>query len=553
MIDTFAAHVLRKLINGQDKAASGYKDKLTDPESTWAAAILAEPPGPERTKVFTAAIAGLAEQSEIESAVWAADPQADLSKIPLPAATPASPEYDDGFDMPELPAAAQLDPGLAAGACPWLDTYINFSKYWSPRAFDGFHEAVGLWVLSTVAARRVMVHMGKPRFSNLYFALTARTSIHAKSTTAEIGIQIINKAGLSWLLAADSATPQKFMSDLTPKIAEGYDSLTPEQKDYIARRVGMAGQRGWFYDEFGQHIAAMLREGGVMADFRGLLRRFDDTPERYEIATISRGNEIIERPYLGLIASLTPDDLRPFARKGSTLWGDGFLARFALITPPEGGRLRGRFPTGQRNIPGNLLTPLVDWHNRLGVPAVDIVDIIGKDNKPTGFKRAEVTPHLTDILQLPPEVNEAFNTYHDSLGDLIDKSENHDLDGNYSRFAEKALRVSLLLASVNGQHEITLPCWARAQAITESWRAGLHRLYDQINDPGPSAQKQLEEKLMAIIAKHGLSNGLTAADAARFIRGLASADSSRALDSLVAAGELTSDTTNKKTKRYKIV
>lgn len=83
-IDTFAAHVLRKLISGQDKAVNGYKEKLTEPESSWAAAILAEPPGPGRMIAFTAAIAGLPNKEEISKTVRDIDPQADLSTIPQP-------------------------------------------------------------------------------------------------------------------------------------------------------------------------------------------------------------------------------------------------------------------------------------------------------------------------------------------------------------------------------------------------------------------------------------------------------------------------------------
>ena len=88
-IDTFSAHVLAKLINNKDRAADEaikkYKDKLPERESAWADAILATPHIlPERRRAFQAAIAGLAEQSEIESAVWIANHQADLATIPQP-------------------------------------------------------------------------------------------------------------------------------------------------------------------------------------------------------------------------------------------------------------------------------------------------------------------------------------------------------------------------------------------------------------------------------------------------------------------------------------
>ena len=37
----------------------------------------------------------------------------------------------------------------------WLEEYVDLSRIWSPRAYDDFHEACGLWLLSTIAARRL--------------------------------------------------------------------------------------------------------------------------------------------------------------------------------------------------------------------------------------------------------------------------------------------------------------------------------------------------------------------------------------------------------------
>ncbi len=65
------------------------------------------------------------------------------------------------------------------------------------------------------------------------------------------------------------------------------------------------------------------------------------------------------------------------------------------------------------------------------------------------------------------EAYEAYYRYHDGLEDLAAASDNEYLDGNYGRFAEKALRVALLLASVQGAEAIGLRHWARAQEIAE--------------------------------------------------------------------------------------
>ena len=136
----------------------------------------------------------------------------------------------DNGEMPPLPPGVALDPAPAQGACPWLDEYIAFSRRWSPRAFDDFHVSAGIWVLSTVAARRVMLHMGGQRFCCLYVALVARTSLSAKSTTASIGVAVLRQAGFAPLPAPDDATPQAFIRAMTLELPPNWEQFTSEQQ-----------------------------------------------------------------------------------------------------------------------------------------------------------------------------------------------------------------------------------------------------------------------------------------------------------------------------------
>jgi hypothetical protein len=406
--------------------------------------------------------------------------------------------------MPALPAAARLDPVLGQGAARWLDSYINYSRQWSPRAFDGFHEAAGLFVLSTVAARRITVHVGRPRYSNLYINMVARSSVWTKTTAADIAVDLLNKAGFAYLLAPDNSTPQSFIFKMSRAVPPNFTGLEGEERELATARLAFAGKRGWFYEEFGQHVRAMLTEGSYMSDFRGLLRRLDDGKDRYESSTIQRGDDIIHQPYLALFANLTPADLRPFAKRGSGLWGDGFLARFALITPPEGQSPRARFPEGERVVPGNLLTGLQSWHKRLGIPYAEVID--GGEANGQKAQQVRAGEYPLTSLAIDADALDGFYTYHDALTSLDmtqAAASNEDLDGNYTRFAEKALRIALLLASVEGCERITLAHYARAQAITERWRAGLHELYRQLNTAPLTEEQEWEDKFTAYIEKHG--------------------------------------------------
>ena len=474
------------------------------------------------------------------------DLHALLGAALVPAPQPPADPPPELSACPPLPAAAQLDPALAGGASPWLDAYITFSRRWSPRAYDGFHEAAGLWVLSTAAAGRVMLHFGGQRFTSLYILLCARTSLYTKSTTAEIGLQTLKAAGLDWLLTADSMTPQKFIRDLAAHVPEDYGELTPAQRERVHARLALPGQRGWFYEEFGQQLAAMMRPNGVMADFRGILRRLDDHRAGYAYGTISRGDEQVERPYLALLANLTPAELKPFARPGGALWQDGFYARFAFVTPSQDEpRRKGQFPAGERVIPAELVEPLVAWHSRLGMPPVQVV--AGAD----GLHRARRDEHAPALCRLGPGVTEAYYNYYDGLLDLVERSPSPDLDGNYARSAEKARRVALLLASLQGEEVVAMRHWARGQQIAERWRADLHALVAALAEGDLTRSEQQEERVyhtLQRLAREGAAP--TAREIGLRIRGMTTQDVERVLGPLVRSGEVLAEHAGR-TLRYR--
>ena len=243
--------------------------------------------------------------------------------------------------MPELPESARLPDSMGAGACRWLDEYERFSRLWSPRAWDDFHAAAGLWILSTIAARRVMLPFGGQRFTNLYFGLTATTTIHGKTTTSKIAGDAIRAAGLDHLLIHGDSTPQAFVQALATNGADLKPDATPDTIEKTERRLLFAGQRGWMFEEFGGKVSAMMRDGSVMSEYRALMLRFDDCDQTYEYRTISRGTETIQNPYLALLANVTPAYLQPFAGRGAPLWADGFFARFVFLTSPETNRASG--------------------------------------------------------------------------------------------------------------------------------------------------------------------------------------------------------------------
>jgi hypothetical protein len=449
-------------------------------------------------------------------------------------------------ELPPLPDYAQLPPDLGRDACPWLDRYVDFSRTWSPRSFDGFHEACGLWLLSTVAARRVVVHFGGPRYTNLYLLLAGRTSMHAKSSATDVARGLLKVCGLDYLLAADEATPQAFVRSLAGGgLPANYDALDEEARQAVKMRLGFCGQRGWYAEEFGSWLASMVRTDGVMADFRGLLRKLDDCPPDYSRSTIARGDEVVHRPYLALIANLTPADLRPVARKGTALWGDGFLARFAFITPPGDEVLTAQFPRGRRSYPPELSAPLVAWHRQLGLPQVQIESRVDKHGSPTGEKEVTVAAPEPQVCAMTDEVWEALYRYNKAALEVAHAVRVTDLDGNYARLHEKALRVAALLASLGNGGPIELRHWARGQEVVERWRLYAHRLHEQMTWLEVSPQAEKEDRVVAVLMRlqgtEKYPRGMTAAEIARFVWGLGAVEVKHHADELVAAHVLAKD------------
>jgi hypothetical protein len=126
------------------------------------------------------------------------------------------------------------------------------------------------------------------------------------------------------------------------------------------------------------------------------------------------------------------------------------------------------------------------------------------------------------------------------LLDLIARNTATDMDGNYVHFADKALRIALLLASLQGQEQIHLGQWWRAQRIAEDWRANLHALYDELQQFGAwsgwSQTASMEERILSVLQRYPAS---TAREVAQRIRGLTPAQARLILGELAEAGRVT--------------
>ena len=438
---------------------------------------------------------------------------------------------------PPLPQKAIFAPTARDGAAPWLEAYISHSATWSPRAASHFHAGIGLWMLSTVAARRIGLELGHMVYPSLFIAMIARSTLYAKTTTAKIGKQGLRHARLGALLASDRSTPQALRRSMAAVVPESFAAWDLHEQLAFADRVAFAGQRGWYYEEWGGMLHQMTRKESPMAEFHALLREIDDGEDHFESDTIVRGTERGTNPYLALLCSATPHDLSQFMRPGAPYWHDGFWPRFAFLCPlADELPSRRRQPIGIASLPSALTLHLQAWHARLGVPKAHIEEIC-KNDKGTGRYKAVVDALPCQTLTMSQPVLEAYYTYNEALGAMSAQGAiAEDLDACYGRFHNKALRIAMLLASVAGRDHIDLAHWAYAQDVTESWRRMLHQLVDVAdNNLSPTREEMLEAKIVRGLDRFGPMSGR---EINQHTRGYSSREINSAIEAMTKAERL---------------
>lgn len=405
---------------------------------------------------------------------------------------------------PPLPPGLALEPGATDGLCPLKDEYVAFSREKSPEGFEEFHPSCFWSMLSTVAARRVVINL-ESQYTPLSVMLAARSTLYAKTETAEVVRAALKAAGLDWLLGLTRTTPQKLLLDMSGPIAENYHEMDYESQKTLKIHLAMSAQRGWLYHEFGKLMRAMVQSNGPMSDFIGILLQISDGQDELPTGTIGRGNETIIKPYLSMLGTLTPASIRAFAGKHAELWSDGFLARVLWSCPPPNTYIDRPFQRGHTKVPTKLVTGIRNWHEQLGIPEIDIDPILSDEGKPTGRYRKQWLNELPEkTYYLSDDAYNGWVKYRSALKSMIVDLPHQDFDASYGRMGTMALRVAALAASVEGVSKIEHRHWILGQEQAELWRGSLHQLYAQVVSDGsivesaPTQEDQLVEYLTTL-------------------------------------------------------
>lgn len=385
---------------------------------------------------------------------------------------------------PALPYVTSRVEALGKDASPTLDAMIAYMRKWATRSYDGYFEGVALWTLSTIAARRVYLPWSTGVWTNLYVVLVSESTVSAKTKAASYGLKIIEDCGLSYLMAPDEITPQKLiskMSGINTTVPRNYSVMTAEQKETFKKKLAFSGQKGWLYDEFGDMLQEMIKGNGSSSMFYKILKKLYDNKREYGYDTRTWGEETVDMPYLSLLGTTPPSSLMPIASPTSAVWNDGAFARMAWIVAPLNKPQLTSAPEGEATVPDEIIRKLQYWHNRLGEPTCNIEEKESDDGKKTDYTITRTPLPQNDVYWHDSGVREAHEKYYAAL--VMIASE-YQLDGRYKstygRLPDTALRIAMLLASLENDNRMTIEHWGRAQSITERWRNDFHELVAQI-------------------------------------------------------------------------
>jgi hypothetical protein len=432
-------------------------------------------------------------------------------------------EEEHIIGIPELPPDIKAQENLANQASPILDAMIEYSKYWATRSYEGYHEAVALWVLSTIAARRVYLPWRKGVWTNLYIVLVSDSTVNAKTEAASYGKHIIEQCGLGFLLAPDDISPEKWVSKMSGNIysiPRNYSLMNEKEREWLRLKLTFSAQKGWVYDEFGDFLQEIIKSSSSSRKFYKLLKQLYDNKTTFIYETHARGEETASMPYLSLLGTTPPDSLKPIASDDSAVWTDGAFARMAWIVSPDKKPRLQSAPDGEAHVPETIRQALVAWHERLGIPTCEIIDLTERaeqqeeadkyQGKKQDRKIKDGPSYLIEKGDLPQNpiywtnsgVREAQERYYGALATLAHE---HDLSGafkaTYGRLPTMALSIAMLLASLENDGRMDMRHWARGQAITERWRANFHELVHQISNGETGGYGALENAIIDVLTK----------------------------------------------------
>ncbi len=364
----------------------------------------------------------------------------------------------------------------------WLKTYLDYAHAISPMTPDVFHESAGLWLASTVIARRLCLPMSFDNvYPNLFILWLAPTTLYNKTTGLNIARGIAQKS-FPFLLAPQNTTPESFLSDMSGREPTNFTDMSDQDKELWRKERDFCSQRGLVLDEISGLMANANREynAGLLEAFL----RFYDCDPLFIRSTRAQGRVVVHNSYLSLIGASTPAAMIDYL-KNEHLWSMGWWSRFAILLAAEAKDFQWQ-ESKITDEPPEILQNLLDIHHRL--PSTKW------PNPPTALN-ALFADGVYDIWS---RYNKIVR-YDMLVGD-------NDLDeilyGTYGRSQIQALKVAIILAALDWSSDnviITMQHLAQAISIAEKWRHGAH---DTVNTIRADDFSRIEKRIIRQCSLH---------------------------------------------------
>ncbi len=379
--------------------------------------------------------------------------------------------------MPELPKVAQLTnaeikQGRKAGK--FIDDYMTFATHDAPMSPPLFHQTYALAILSTAIARRVFVSVGTNAiYPNLYIMLSAPSTLYTKTTGYKSAMKLLETAGLSHLLLPDGVTPQSLITELSNRPQDNFKDWTQDDKEEWQQERLFAGQRAWWIDEAARLLSQFQQKH--LADLLPIVLRLYECESKIKVSTQIRGRETVRNSYLTICGPTTPAALRSHL-KTPDYWTNGLFARFLLVAP-DTAPVRVFYPD-----PFPVPPALAKHINQLTFEKLE---------QPKENAIGPTPPPPATEAKIMPEVKSKWDNYHAAMFEIISRRNLPEkLHACYGRFHEKAIKIAVLLAvsdwvrmAKGNPLIIQSHRWARAQEMTEGYRASLHRMIEDASTP----------------------------------------------------------------------
>ncbi|MEL6526011.1 MAG: DUF3987 domain-containing protein, partial [Chloroflexota bacterium] len=383
----------------------------------------------------------------------------------------------------------------------WLQRYMDWAGRTGNQTPMIFHQAAGLWLLSTAIGRRLYgeAPWGVKLYPNLYLMLIAGTTFYRKSTAYKLAEQVARES-IPHMLMPTPGSPERFQEALAGRLPSNFDKLTKPQQERLTRAQPFAAQRGLLKDEVAG-LFGTINKRDYMTGMKDLLMELYDCPDYFDKDTQS-GLNIVENAALSILGVTTPAGLG--SAVSHTDWANGLLIRFALLTPEPDYRERTASKTYQ-TAPQSLLDDLLALHERLPAP-----------------QQTEMGLKAPSAKRLNVECWANCQAYGDRLRKLCAPGRDTELDdrlkGVYGRMHVQAFKLASLFAALDWLDTsddvptVTIDHWQAGQAIAEDWRKSAHRLLVQLDRSGEALHEKRHQDRLLTAIRHTAGMGIAMRD-----------------------------------------